>query len=1419
MRTRTLTLAIVLVLIGGLVTFHGAVASAEADSAEPDLVIESLTVSDSSPRSGETVGLVATVRNRGGVGSSSSRLRYYRSTDSSRSPFDITVDENVVSSIGPARSVVDAVSIQAPTAVGRYYFTACVASVSGESDSTNNCSERTLIDVTNASSERAGVSTDGPKVKNTCFTLVRSGSSDRAVRGSPVLLGQFLLVSEVENLTDSVLEDVYVEYEVSSPVRGNSASQKSEKRDLRPGAAPVIGPKKGYVVPFPNERWVGKCTVKRERGAWRFWRDEVLGSESVSFTFGTYPPPHFQPIESLGKLESCWPGHGESYEVGTRVSVGVDPLANARDSVEYHVHYTVRIYKDGKQVWSGNKQDNLFIDLAQSMGSFTPSSAGEYTADCRMYFEYRYDYDPIKSFLGSTMPCMKSLGLAAVCTVLVINVDAALSIYDYRRLVWITSNTFQVTPTGEVLSNPPDLVVDPPSVSDSSRDTGETFTLSATVRNSGDSASSTTKLYYYRSTDATITTDDAEVGTSSLVDILDVQEESRESTIVTVTGPPGIYYYGACVKDLVEESNTNNNCSVGRRITVTQPVQTSPDLAVESPSASDSELVTGVSFRLRATVRNSGDGSSPSTTLRYYRSTDSTITTGDTQIADDTVQALDPTETDDESERLTARDAGSYYYGACVVPVSDESNTQNNCSSGVRVTVTLVNPDLSVDSPSVSDANLETGESFTLSVTVRNQGDGASAATTLRYYRSTDSTISAGDTEVGTDSVSALDPGDDDEESASLTAPSTAGEYYYGACVDAVPVESNRSNNCSDAEVVYVSGSPDLTAMAFSGDLTALSPGETFNLTVWVANDGTQVSPTTTIRFYRSSDSTISSADMEFFMYSVRSLEPGRRQGYQTNTNAPSTPGTYYYGACLDAVADESNTQNNCSAALTATVSEGDDGPVTPGNPDLVVSLSVSDAAPETGATFSLSATVNNQGDGTSAATTLRHYRSTDSIISTDDTELGSGVVAGIGPSEAAGATIQRTAPAIAGTYYYGACVDAVPGESNTQNNCSSAVTVTVSEGDDGPVTPGNPDLVVDSPVLGVPDPPGSLATGGSFRLLTTVRNQGNGTSAATTLRYYRSADSTISTADTEEGTANVSILDASGTEGQTIDLTAPATAGTYYYGACVDAVADESNTQNNCSGAVAATVVEPTETEVDLSVVSSVSRSEVGPGRRFNLNVTTRITGVDEVLYTYVSYHRSGDSSISDSDTEVGSDTVALYPPTYSLRTGIILYAPDDVGVYYYGACTGSHPDETNTENNCSAGVAVTVTESIQSNYDLEISGSPTVTDINPAPEGSFTLSATVRNAGNAATPATTSRYYRSSDSTITSGDTQVGTNPVNRLFPGQTVLGAIDLTAPSVAGTYYYGACVDSVPRESDTTNNCSLGRAGDRDRVYQP
>ena len=114
-------------------------------------------------------------------------------------------------------------------------------------------------------------------------------------------------------------------------------------------------------------------------------------------------------------------------------------------------------------------------------------------------------------------------------------------------------------------------------------------------------------------------------------------------------------------------------------------------------------------------------------------------------------------------------------------------------------------PDLVVESLSVSERTLNAGESFTLNATVRNLGAGQAAATTLRYYRSTDATITTEDTEVGTGAVSALAASSTGDESISLTAPATAGTFeYYGACVDPVSGETDTGNNCSSWVLVFV---------------------------------------------------------------------------------------------------------------------------------------------------------------------------------------------------------------------------------------------------------------------------------------------------------------------------------------------------------------------------------------------------------------------------------------------------------------------------------------------------------------------------------------------------------------------------------------------------------------------------------------
>ena len=108
-------------------------------------------------------------------------------------------------------------------------------------------------------------------------------------------------------------------------------------------------------------------------------------------------------------------------------------------------------------------------------------------------------------------------------------------------------------------------------------------------------------------------------------------------------------------------------------------------------------------------------------------------------------------------------------------------------------------PDLVVESASVDDPIVDGGEPITLSATVRNRGDAAAEATMLRYYRSPNANISTTDTQFGSSSVEALAAGDTSNESVRFSAPSSAGTYYYGACVDSVTGESSTDNNCSTA--------------------------------------------------------------------------------------------------------------------------------------------------------------------------------------------------------------------------------------------------------------------------------------------------------------------------------------------------------------------------------------------------------------------------------------------------------------------------------------------------------------------------------------------------------------------------------------------------------------------------------------------
>ena len=347
------------------------------------------------------------------------------------------------------------------------------------------------------------------------------------------------------------------------------------------------------------------------------------------------------------------------------------------------------------------------------------------------------------------------------------------------------------------------------------------------------------------------------------------------------------------------------------------------------------ELFAGQTVRLGAHVGNNGDGPSPATTLRYYRSTNATFgEESDTVLGTSSVPELAAGARAWASEMtvtVTVSDSG--FYGFCVDSVPRETNTGNNCRSW-RITVREapeVLPDLALEM-FAAPTRVLAGRTHTVVAQVRNAGDGASPATTLRFYRSTDATFGESDTLVGTSSVPELAASELSARFSvvGLTASSGSGPFYYGACVDSVPRETNSWNNCkaSVRVSVYTLGPPDLVVWAPWVNDNDLPAGKLFTVGASVRNTGEMASPATTLRFYRSTDATIDRSDLEVGRTWVRRLPASwGTGGLWVDLFAPSSPGPYYYGACVDTVTDETNTQNNCGGSVLVTVRETQQAP------------------------------------------------------------------------------------------------------------------------------------------------------------------------------------------------------------------------------------------------------------------------------------------------------------------------------------------------------------------------------------------------------------------------------------------------------------------------------------------------------------
>ena len=114
-------------------------------------------------------------------------------------------------------------------------------------------------------------------------------------------------------------------------------------------------------------------------------------------------------------------------------------------------------------------------------------------------------------------------------------------------------------------------------------------------------------------------------------------------------------------------------------------VESAPsDLTVPVFSIIDRSLKSNIPFAVSASVRNGGLGYSDATTLQFYVSSDETISTADTLINTQSFAQLAPNRTRILNTNIQSSLVNQgYYLGACIVAVTGEHNTGNNCSASV----------------------------------------------------------------------------------------------------------------------------------------------------------------------------------------------------------------------------------------------------------------------------------------------------------------------------------------------------------------------------------------------------------------------------------------------------------------------------------------------------------------------------------------------------------------------------------------------------------------------------------------------------------------------------------------------------------------------------------------------------------------
>ena len=971
----------------------------------------------------------------------------------------------------------------------------------------------------------------------------------------------------------------------------------------------------------------------------------------------------------------------------------------------------------------------------------------------------------------------------------------------------------------------PDLIVDYLSASWSTADAGDSKSISTRIKNDGDSSSGSFRWGLYLSTDTTITTSDLLLDDWSQSSISSGSTRSSTKSVTIPSSITGGYYYVGMIVDInsqVSESDENNNDDYDSgRVHVYEladlvPRTTSSSCSTPATGTIGDYLDSSISIQYENDVSSSHGQSTGTFYWAMYLSTDSTITTSDTQVGSDQYSSSLSsgsyrTDSLSSSNRIpSSMNAGTYYWGYILDVDSDvdEASESNNVRTCDQITLQEDLPDLEATSVSTSSSSATMGDTITVQYRIDNIGTDYSGSFYWKLYLSTDSTITTADTFVDEFSESSISGGSyrsGYEYNVPIPTGMNTGYHYLGMIADnrdGVNELDETNNIVSSSSRIDIEEPADLVPDSPSGPNSAQA-GQQVSISWRIDNDGDDASGWFYWEMYLSTDSTITTSDTKLgSTQQANSISGG---SYRSGTYSPSLPsnlaqGTYYFGIIADSSSrvTEGDESNNIEVGnsiyitvpdydLEATSISVDSGyrQVCEGS-DIYITLSVTNLGSDNAGSHYYEALVST-GNSVSAiytGTSLGYASGTPNVPSYTHTSMMATLPTSITP----------------GTYYVGLYVDYGDYISETDENnnivASSSAQLTVID--------CGPDLEptsVSGPISGV--------RGGTAQVSVQIANVGLEDATNVDYSIYLSSDSTISGSgnDVLIGSDVANSIAQGNTWSGNINLGIPSNLGDgcWYWGIIVDPndsiiEMDETNNAMPSSGQFC---VE----QADI-VIDSISASEdavSGQSATVYMNISN--SGGSDAGSFNVQLLLSIDAQAGTDDTQVDSFRINPLTSGSTLQvTRTITIPGQHIGQFHWVVIvdTASEVAEDDENNNAAASVAFSISAPAK-----DLLASWVESPLSAEPGQTVSIQWGAENLGQEALGFDV-EIWLSEDRSLGSGDIRLSQSRVPSLLSGSMVADSqvVNLVG-DVEGVWWIVLVIDAGEEhyEDDESNNIRL------------